>query len=70
MKVIKGQIKLHVELAYIDQKVTTLNQDTSLLDNLINVNSNLSAKDAYTIFARYKFRNIVANRKIKDLSGG
>jgi ATPase subunit of ABC transporter with duplicated ATPase domains len=46
------------------------NHEVSLLENLIDVNPNLSITEAYTILARYKFRDITAHRKVADLSSG
>ena len=70
LKATKGQIKLNVERGYVDQSIAVLNHEVSLLENLIDVNPNLSITEAYTILARYKFRNITAHRKVADLSGG
>ena len=66
----KGQIKLSVKFGYIDQSIAVLDHKLSLLENLINANPNLSSSEAYTILARYKFRNVIAHRKVGDLSGG
>ncbi len=66
----KGQIRLSVEHGYIDQSIAVLNHEVSLLENLIDVNPNLSITEAYTILARYNFRNITAHTKVADLSGG
>ena len=70
LKPINGQVKLNVKVGYIDQKVTVLDENLSLIENIIKFNSKLDITSAYTILARYKFRNIIAHRKVKDLSGG
>ena len=70
LKPTKGQIKLGVELGYIDQSTAVLDHNLSLLENLTNVNPSLSITDAYSILARYKFRNVIAHRRVGDLSGG
>ena len=70
LKPINGQVKLNVKVGYIDQKVTVLDENLSLIENILKFNSKLDITSAYTILARYKFRNIIAHRKVKDLSGG
>ncbi len=67
---INGQVKLNVKISYIDQKVTVLDENLSLIENILKFNSKLDITSAYTILARYKFRNITVHRKVKDLSGG
>ena len=68
---ISGEIKIGVKnIAYLDQEVSFLDKNLSLVDNYLKLNPNSQTIDAYAALAKFKFRNIAAEKLVKHLSGG
>ena len=68
---LSGEIKIGVKnIAYLDQEVSFLDKNLSLVDNYLKLNLNTQAIDAYAALAKFKFRNIAAEKLVKHLSGG
>ena len=66
-----GQINIGVKnIAYLDQEISFLDKNLSLVDNYLKLNPNTQAIDAYAALAKFKFRNIAAEKLVKHLSGG
>lgn len=67
----KGEIYLGVKkVCYLDQHVSMLNKNLSLLENYLLFNPSTSQEDAHFALASLKFRNIEAYKKVDMLSGG
>ena len=67
---LSGEIKIGVKnIAYLDQEVSFLDKNLSLVDNYLKLNLNTQAIDAYAALAKFKFRNIAAEKLVKHLSG-
>lgn len=54
----------------LDQHVSLLDPDSSILDNIRRLHPNVSDEEAYAICARFAFRNRDANQVVSTLSGG
>lgn len=66
-----GEVKLGInKIGYLDQSASRLDPNLSLLENMKAVNLKLTDQEAYAFLARYKFRGSLADKKVKDLSGG
>lgn len=65
-----GKVKLNVRAVYLNQDLSLLNKDKSLLDNLMELNPGLSVNQAYSVLANFKFRNELALKMAGCLSGG
>ncbi len=66
-----GTINVGVEhVAYLDQSVSFLNYDLTLVNNFLKLNPNASAFDAYSALAQFNFRNKAAEKTVASLSGG
>jgi ATPase subunit of ABC transporter with duplicated ATPase domains len=57
-------------IAMLDQHVTLLNRDDSILANLRRLNPSLDAEAAHAACARFAFRNVAALQLVGTLSGG
>lgn len=67
----QGKIKIGVDhIAYLDQSVSFLNHELPLIENFLLLNSDAKTFDAYTLLARFQFRNKYAEKKVCELSGG
>jgi len=66
-----GEIHVGVNsIGYLDQTVSCLDHDLSLIDNFLKQNPNAKPFDAYRALAAFKFRNIDTEKNVKALSGG
>jgi ATPase subunit of ABC transporter with duplicated ATPase domains len=66
----RGVVRTGVPHAYLDQHVSLLLDDSSLLENLKHCQQGLSDHDAHRVLARFAFRNQDALRLAGNLSGG
>ncbi len=66
----KGQINLNVSAVYLNQNLSLLDANKSLLDNMIDLNPEMTINQAYAILANFKFRNEAVLKKAGELSGG
>jgi len=57
-------------VAYLDQQASQLQHDLSLLDNFKRLNPDATLEQAHRSLARFLFRNVAANKLVKELSGG
>ena len=55
---------------YLDQSLSLLDGERSLLDNVIALNDGIKLNDAYAVLANFGFRNEAARKLVKTLSGG
>jgi len=58
------------KINYLDQNISLLNDELSIIDNYLSINDNVSEQDARNNLARFLFRNKLASKLVKDLSGG
>lgn len=66
-----GHIKLGVQhMVYLDQTVSLLEPELSLVENYLKLNSTATPLDAYSALASFKFRNKEAEKIASNLSGG
>lgn len=61
---------LEVRPAYFDQNITFLNNNNSVLEEFLNVNSDFLQQQARSYLALFSFKNDDVNKKINVLSGG
>lgn len=64
-----GHIELLGRAAYLDQTLTLLNPNKSIVDNIMDL-TDLSPTDSYAIAANFGFRNECARKLVSVLSGG
>ena len=68
---ISGKIRLGVEqVAYLDQELSFLDRNLTLVDIFLKLNPDAKIFDAYYALAEFQFRNKDAEKKVGDLSGG
>lgn len=65
-----GEIKLNGRAVYINQSLDLLNPHKSMLDNILELNEGVSINEAHKTLANFKFRNVMAHKLVKVLSGG
>ncbi len=66
-----GSIKMGVDkVAYLDQSISFLDKNKSLIENFLDLNSESKIFDAYSALAEFQFRNKDAEKKVCELSGG
>ena len=65
-----GKVILSGRIAMLDQQVEAFDNDLSLLANLQKLHPSLTEREAHAILARYAFRNVAAEKKVANLSGG
>jgi len=66
-----GNITIGVNhIAYLDQTVSILDKDLTLVDNFLKLNPKSTPFEAYSALAAFKFRNIDAEKLVGTLSGG
>ena len=66
----EGTTRVGVTAAYLDQHVSVLEDDLSLLDNLKRCHPGLGDNEAYQTLASFAFRSTDALRSAGSLSGG
>lgn len=78
MRLIRGLLAPHAgkiivgvdRMAYLDQAVSFLNSNESLVENFLKLNPHAKPFDAYSVLAAFRFRNNNAEKQVKFLSGG
>ena len=65
-----GSIKLNGHAVYLDQDLSLLSKDKTILENMLDFNPGIKIQDAHAILANFKFRNLLADKKTAFLSGG
>lgn len=65
-----GRIELPVPHAHLDQTVSILDRNSSLIDNMRRLNPDLDENSARAALARFAFRNVAGEQLVGDLSGG
>jgi ABC-type multidrug transport system ATPase subunit len=65
-----GRVRTCVPIAYLDQHVTLLRYELSLLDNLKRSRPRIDDREAHCTLAAFAFRNSDALRRAGSLSGG
>ena len=67
----RGSFKLGVEtVAYLDQSLSFLKNELSIIDNYLHINPKATAFEAHSALAALQFRSQEANKTVADLSGG
>lgn len=67
----QGKIKIGVgSVCYLDQMVGFLQPEKTILDNILLHNTDFNIEQGYFILAQFNFRNSLALKKVKHLSGG
>jgi len=65
-----GRILRGVAAEVLDQRVSLLADDETLVENFRRLNPAATDNDAHTGLARFLFRNVTATKRAGDLSGG
>jgi ATPase subunit of ABC transporter with duplicated ATPase domains len=65
-----GHIKRNGHFVYLDQSLSIINPNKSILENIRDINPHLSANEAHATLANFNFRNVQTNKLAKYLSGG
>lgn len=67
----KGSVRINTnKIVYLDQNCDFLNQNLTILENILNFNNTIKEKDARDILAMFLFRTDDVYKKVQDLSGG
>ena len=64
-----GEIKVFGKVAYLNQDLSVLDKDKSIVENIMDI-SNVLKHDAHAIAANFGFRGDTSNKKVGVLSGG
>lgn len=68
---LSGSIDVDVKkTVYVDQQVSILNRNETLIENFLRFNPDQNPHDAYQALAQFNFRNIKAEKTASQLSGG
>lgn len=67
---LSGTVRVTDRLAFLDQEVACLQDNETLLEAFLRLNTALTENDAYSALARFKFRNSAAHKRVSSLSGG
>jgi ATPase subunit of ABC transporter with duplicated ATPase domains len=70
LPVFQGEVKLGVDLAYLDQDVGILDRRMSILDNFLRLNPDAAENECRAALARFMFRAEAALQHAGSLSGG
>jgi len=65
-----GEIQMSVPYALLDQTVSLLDHDSTLVDNMRRLNRSLDDNSVRAALARFAFRNVAGEKMVKELSGG
>ncbi|HLI67514.1 MAG TPA: ABC-F family ATP-binding cassette domain-containing protein [Caulobacteraceae bacterium] len=66
----RGRIARGVEAVALDQRVSLLDDEATLVENFRRLNPGSVDNDAHAAMARFLFRNVTATKRAGDLSGG
>jgi ATPase subunit of ABC transporter with duplicated ATPase domains len=66
----RGRIRRGVEAVLLDQRVSLLADDETLVANFRRLNPAANDNDAHAALARFLFRNVQGGKRAGDLSGG
>ena len=69
LKPSQGTVKTYGKIAYINQDLSLLNKDKTILDNIIELSGCLKHK-AHAIAANFGFRGDASKQIVRTLSGG
>lgn len=68
---LSGQVNLFItNHCYLDQNISNLDHDLSIMDNYLKLNPNVSSEQAYFHLASMNFRSHSTTKLVKHLSGG
>ncbi|MAZ39994.1 MAG: ABC transporter [Legionellales bacterium] len=71
LKPISGHINVGVKnKVYLDQSVSLLQDELSVLDNYLKINTHATINEAHHALASFEFRNHTAKKLVRNLSGG
>lgn len=66
-----GTVRINnINISYLDQHCEFLNNNQTILENIQNINSNISEKDCRDLLAQFLFKTDAVYKKVCDLSGG
>ena len=66
----RGRIRRGVEAVLLDQRVSLLADDETLVANFRRLNPTANDNDAHAALARFLFRNVQGSKRAGELSGG
>jgi ATPase subunit of ABC transporter with duplicated ATPase domains len=67
----QGKIYIGTEhVRYLDQNLSLLNPELSIMENFLSLNPHSNEYDAYQGLAQFLFKNATALKLVKNLSGG
>lgn len=66
----EGEVVLNEHAAYLDQDVSLLKPDETVLDAWLRLNPDNTVQDAQSALAGFLFRNTSARKRVGELSGG
>ncbi len=64
-----GEVKLNGDVIYLNQTLSLLDREESVVDNILNYTS-LTKTESYYVAADFKFKKDDASKLVKHLSGG
>jgi ATPase subunit of ABC transporter with duplicated ATPase domains len=70
LKTIKGSVELKGKAIFIDQSLSILDKEKSLLDNFLSLNPGAKINDAHKILASFLFKKEQVHKLAEVLSGG
>lgn len=65
-----GSVRLRGRAVYLSQDLALLDENKTVLDNIIDLNPGISLNEAHAVAANFQFRNKAALKTIGTLSGG
>ncbi len=66
----QGEVRVGVDLAYLDQDVSILDRQMSISDNFLRLNPEVEENQCRATLARFMFRADAALQRVGSLSGG
>ena len=66
----KGTIKCNGHFVYLDQNLSVITPEKSVLENIRAINPGLTVNEAHAALANFNFRNLQTHKPAKNLSGG
>ena len=70
LKAHTGTVNLNVDFAFLDQQVSMLDPELSIVDNFHHLNPNSQQNHARAVLARFLFRADAAHKIVGQISGG